>query len=90
MRRGGGGFFQVVNHGIGAKVLEEMVEGARRFYEQDSEVKKEWYTRDGSKKVVYNSNFDLFKAASANWRDTTYCNMAPNTPKPHELPEACR
>ncbi|KAL8486602.1 hypothetical protein ACS0TY_023333 [Phlomoides rotata] len=87
---GAWGFFQVVNHGIPTKVLEEMLEGVRRFYEQDSEVKKEWYTRDGSKTVVYNSNFDLFRAASANWRDTTYCNMAPNTPKPDELPGACR
>lgn len=84
------GFFQVVNHGIPGKVLEEMLEGVRRFYEQDCEVKKEWYTRDGSKTVVYNSNFDLFRAAAANWRDTTYCNMAPVRPKADELPEACR
>ncbi|KAI3459483.1 hypothetical protein Pfo_016146 [Paulownia fortunei] len=84
------GFFQVVNHGIPVKILDEMLEGVRRFYEQDAEVKKEWYTRDGSKTVVYNSNFDLYRAASANWRDTTYCNMAPRTPSPDELPEACR
>ncbi|KAK6122721.1 hypothetical protein DH2020_043540 [Rehmannia glutinosa] len=84
------GFFQVVNHGIPVNILDEMLEGVRRFYEQDFEVKKEWYTRDGSKTVVYNSNFDLFRAGSANWRDTTYCNMAPKTPTPDELPEACR
>lgn len=67
-----------------------MLEGVRRFYEQDSEIKKKWYTRDGSKTVVYNSNFDLFTAASANWRDTTYCNMAPNPPIPGDLPDICR
>ncbi|XP_073158994.1 1-aminocyclopropane-1-carboxylate oxidase homolog 1-like [Henckelia pumila] len=84
------GFFQVINHGIGVSVLDEMLAGTRRFYEQDNEVKKEWYTRDGMKTVVYNSNFDLYRAASANWRDTTYCNMAPMIPNPEELPEACR
>lgn len=84
------GFFQVVNHSIQGKVLDDMLDGVRSFYEQDSEVKKQWYTRDGSKTVVYNSNFDLFRAASTNWRDTTYVNMAPKTPSPHELPEACR
>ncbi|WMV34137.1 hypothetical protein MTR67_027522 [Solanum verrucosum] len=84
------GFFQVVNHGIPRSVLEEMLNGVRRFYEQDTEVKKQWYTRDTSKKVVYNSNFDLFKSASANWRDTTYCNMAPLPPSADELPDACR
>ncbi|XP_031098675.1 1-aminocyclopropane-1-carboxylate oxidase homolog 1-like [Ipomoea triloba] len=84
------GFFQVVNHGIPASVLEEMLDGTRRFYEQDTEVKKEWYTRDSSKRVVYNSNFDLYSAGSANWRDTTYCSMAPHAPSPDELPEACR
>lgn len=84
------GFFQVINHGIPDSVLEEMLDGVRRFYELDTEVKKEWYTRDGSKTVVYNSNFDLYSAASANWRDTTYCNMAPNPPSPENLPKACR
>lgn len=63
------GFFQVINHGIPESVLEEMKRGVRRFYEQDTEVKKLWYTRDSSRAFVYNSNFDLFRAPSANWRD---------------------
>ncbi|XP_027773481.1 1-aminocyclopropane-1-carboxylate oxidase homolog [Solanum pennellii] len=84
------GFFQVVNHGIPQSVMDEMLNGVRRFYEQDTEVKKQWYTRDTSKKCVYNSNFDLFNSASANWRDTTYCNMAPYPPSADELPEAYR
>ncbi|KAK4489643.1 hypothetical protein RD792_005455, partial [Penstemon davidsonii] len=83
------GFFQVVNHGIELSVLDEMLKVVRRFYEEDTQVKKEWYTRDGSKRVVYNSNFDLYNAASGNWRDTNYCSMAPKTPNPEELPHAC-
>lgn len=83
------GFFQVVNHGIPEFVLEEMIDGVRRFYEQETEVKKQWYTRDSTKRFRYNSNFDLYSSPAANWRDTFYCTVAPNPPKPEELPEAC-
>ena len=84
------GFFTVVNHGIPFSVLEEMIQGARRFFEQDTEFKKQWYTRDYTKTVVYNCNFDLNISPAANWRDTCYCYMAPNPPAPEELPDACR
>ncbi|CAI9118226.1 OLC1v1019761C1 [Oldenlandia corymbosa var. corymbosa] len=87
---GKSGFFQIVNHSIPAEVLDEMLDGTRKFYDQDDEVKKQYYTRDGSKTVVYNSNFDLFSAPFANWRDTSYVNMAPKPPNPDELPEVCR
>ncbi|KAL2463659.1 1-aminocyclopropane-1-carboxylate oxidase-like protein 3 [Forsythia ovata] len=80
------GITKVINHGIPDSVLEEMLDGVRRFYEQDTEVKKEWYTRDTTRRVVYNSNFDLYSAPSANWRDTIFCPMAPDLPKPDELP----
>lgn len=84
------GFFQVVNHGIPVSVLEEMLSGIQRFNEQDTEVKKQFYTRDVSRKIVYNSNFDLYTAPAANWRDTFFCFMAPNPPTPEELPDSCR
>ncbi|WOH12736.1 hypothetical protein DCAR_0832246 [Daucus carota subsp. sativus] len=83
------GFFQVVNHGIPVTVLEEMLHGVHRFFEQDTEVKKQFYTRDLSRKVVYNSNFDLFTGRAANWRDSLSCSMAPSPPL-EELPEPCR
>ncbi|XP_027070203.1 1-aminocyclopropane-1-carboxylate oxidase homolog 1-like isoform X1 [Coffea arabica] len=84
------GFFQVINHGIPDDVLEEMLNGVRRFYEQDTEVKKPWYTREpGSRRVVYNSNFDLYSAPVTNWRDTLTCAMAPNPPSPEDLPSVC-
>ncbi|KAE8723785.1 1-aminocyclopropane-1-carboxylate oxidase-like protein [Hibiscus syriacus] len=84
------GFFQIINHGIPASVLEEMKVRARRFFEHDDELKKQLYTRDNSKKVVHNSNFDLLIAPAANWRDSVYCNMAPDPPRPEELPEPFR
>ncbi|KAI3804284.1 hypothetical protein L1987_25709 [Smallanthus sonchifolius] len=86
------GFFQMVNHGIPISVLEEMIKGVLDFHEQETEVKKQWYTRDlsGKTRVVYNSNFDLYAAPVTNWRDSFYCTMAPNPPQPHELPPPCR
>lgn len=84
------GFFQVVNHGIPVSVLEEMISGVARFHEQDSEVKKEWYSRDYTRKVLYNSNFDLYQAPAANWRDSLSCVMAPRQPNPRDLPHVCR
>nr|KYP51950.1 1-aminocyclopropane-1-carboxylate oxidase isogeny 1 [Cajanus cajan] len=84
------GFFQVVNHGIAMSVLEEMKSGVNGFYEQDSEVKRGLYTRDPLRPLVYNSNFDLYSAPAANWRDTFYCFMAPHPPKPQDLPSVCR
>ena len=84
------GFFQIINHGISESVLEEMKEGVRRFFEQETEVKKELYTRDLTKPLIYNSNFDLYSGVSTNWRDTFLCHMAPNPPKPEDLPIICR
>ncbi|XP_021635192.2 1-aminocyclopropane-1-carboxylate oxidase homolog 1-like [Hevea brasiliensis] len=84
------GFFEVVNHGIPASVLKEMMDGVNRFFEQDMDIKKEFFSRDYTQKVVYNSNFDLYSSPSANWRDTVFVQTAPDPPKPEELPAACR
>ncbi|KAJ0860448.1 putative deacetoxyvindoline 4-hydroxylase [Helianthus annuus] len=84
------GFFQVVNHGIPLSVMNETLQGVRRFHEQDVEIKKRFYTRDASRPVVYNSNFDLYTSPTANWRDTFFSFMAPSPPPPEELPEVCR
>ncbi|KAK4482810.1 hypothetical protein RD792_009980 [Penstemon davidsonii] len=84
------GFFQIVNHGIPDIVMKKVLEGVRDFHELDSEVKKQYYSRDFKKKVLYNSNFDLYQAPSVNWRDTLYLIMAPDPPKPEDLPQGCR
>ncbi|KAL4567417.1 hypothetical protein LXL04_023001 [Taraxacum kok-saghyz] len=84
------GIFQIVNHGIPVSVMDEMVQGVRRFNEQDVEVKKGLYTRDLSKTLVYNSNYDMYTSPALNWRDTFFSFMAPSPPPPEELPEVCR
>ncbi|XP_070017654.1 1-aminocyclopropane-1-carboxylate oxidase homolog 3-like [Nicotiana sylvestris] len=69
-----------------------MLRGARRFHEQEIDVKKSYYSRDVARKVMYNYNFNLFheKALAANWKDSLYSVMAPNSAKQEELPETCR
>ncbi|KFK42979.1 hypothetical protein AALP_AA1G063900 [Arabis alpina] len=84
------GFFQVINHGVSLELLEKMKNGVRGFNEQSPEVRKQFYTRDFSKEFVYTSNFDLYTSQAASWRDTFMCYMAPNPPKPHDLPPICR
>ncbi|CAN1807386.1 1-aminocyclopropane-1-carboxylate oxidase homolog 1 [Linum perenne] len=56
------GFFQVVNHGVPANILDEMLAGVHRFFEQDVELKKPYFDHDLTKKVVYTSNYDLYTA----------------------------
>ena len=60
------GFFQVVSHGIDESVLEEMLAAVRRFHELPREVKAEYYSRDSTRRVKFESNFDLYKSRFAN------------------------
>ncbi|KAK6138739.1 hypothetical protein DH2020_027515 [Rehmannia glutinosa] len=85
------GFFQVVNHGISVDVLDGMIDGIRKFHEQDAEVKKEFHSRDMMQKVKYGSNVDLYRSRAANWRDSlTISLLSSDHIEPHELPEICR
>ncbi|KAF8392229.1 hypothetical protein HHK36_022571 [Tetracentron sinense] len=84
------GFFRVINHGIPISVLDGMIDGVRRFHEQDTEVKKEYYTRDPTSKVSFYSNFDLYQSPAANWVDSLLSTMASVSANPEELPVACR
>ncbi|KAG5554422.1 hypothetical protein RHGRI_012076 [Rhododendron griersonianum] len=70
--------------------MDDMINGVRRFHEQDTEVKKGFYSCDLPRKFVYNINFDLYQAPASNRRDTIYCDMAPQPPGPQELPALCR
>ena len=84
------GFFQVVNHGIPFTVLDEMIDGVLRFHEQDTEVKKEFYSRDITKRAYFNTNFDLYVTPAVNWRDSLSCVMGPQPLDPQDLPTVCR
>lgn len=84
------GFFQVINHEIPVTVLREMRDGARRFFDQDQEVKKKWYVTDSTKNIFYNSNVDLSSTLAVRWRDSFHCRMAPDPPNPQLLPPPCR
>jgi len=58
-------FFEVINHGIPTHVLDEMIKGTCRFYQQDVTVRKEYYTCDPNKKVVHISNYSLYHDPAA-------------------------
>ncbi|KAK9153154.1 hypothetical protein Sjap_000634 [Stephania japonica] len=62
------GFFQVVNHGIPMEILDEMLRAVRMFHEQPKEERSKFYSRDVTRKVRYNCNFDLYNSEAANWR----------------------
>ncbi|CAN6208542.1 unnamed protein product [Urochloa humidicola] len=71
--------------------MAAMIAAVRRFNEQPAEAKRPYYTRDTSaRKARFYSNLDLFQSPAACWRDTVFCDMAPEPPLPEELPEALR
>ena len=50
------GFFQIVNHGVPLHIMDEILEGTRRFHEQPRELKKSLYTSDVKQRVMCYSN----------------------------------
>ncbi|TVU32722.1 hypothetical protein EJB05_24473 [Eragrostis curvula] len=80
------GFFQVVNHGIPEAAMSAMLAALQRFNEAPAEARRPYYTRDTARRVKYSSNYDLFQAPVATWRDTLFLEMAPDAPSPEEIP----
>ncbi|KAH9764462.1 1-aminocyclopropane-1-carboxylate oxidase [Citrus sinensis] len=85
------GFFQVINHGVPLNLIQEMIEGVHKFNEQDVEVKKQFYTRERTRNVRFNSNFDLYHSRTASWRDTLAISTSgTKSLEPNEWPKVCR
>ncbi|KAL3329058.1 hypothetical protein AABB24_036252 [Solanum stoloniferum] len=85
------GFFQLINHGIPSSVLEGVIDGTRKFHEQDVEVKKECYSSDPTdRKVRYESNLHLYKpkGKTENSRDSLRISWQDSGHK--EIPPVCR
>lgn len=84
------GFFQVVNHGIPFPLMEKTIKAIIKFHEQDPEIKRQYYSRDVTKRVIFSSNFFLYNTSKATWKDTFRCQIAPVDPNWEELPELLR
>nr|KYP61045.1 1-aminocyclopropane-1-carboxylate oxidase isogeny 1 [Cajanus cajan] len=82
------GFFQIVNHGIPVNIMDGMLDGIMKFFEQDDELKLEFFSHD-HRPFMYNGNSNLYNKVIPSWRDSFFCNMAPNAPKPEDLPSIC-
>ena len=63
---------------------------SQRFHEEPKEAKAEFNTRDRSRKMRLNSNFNLYQSKAASWRDIFVFSMTPVTPQPYELPPSGR
>ncbi|KAL7105451.1 hypothetical protein ACP275_07G045200 [Erythranthe tilingii] len=85
------GFFQVVNHGIPQTVLDGMIEAVRGFNDQDVAEKKKYYSRDNTRRVRFNSSYDLFTSRTASWKDSLTLSFSGLDPiDEDELPPSCR
>ncbi|KAL3329056.1 hypothetical protein AABB24_036250, partial [Solanum stoloniferum] len=81
-------------HRIPSSILEGMIDGTRKFHEQDVEVKKEYYSSDPTaRRVRYDSNLHVYKSKgkTAYWKDSLIIpGFVSGHNEPEEIPEVCR
>ncbi|RVW41257.1 Protein downy mildew resistance 6 [Vitis vinifera] len=63
------GFFQVINHGVAAEMMEKMLEVADEFYRLPVEEKMKLYSDDPTKTMRLSTSFNVNKEKVHNWRD---------------------
>lgn len=80
------GFFRIINHGIPIDVMDEVLEGVKRFHEQPKEMKMEFYTRDLTRRIKYYSTLDLHVTKIGQWRDSLAIDFEDSIVDPQGLP----
>ncbi|KAK6936607.1 Isopenicillin N synthase-like, Fe(2+) 2OG dioxygenase domain [Dillenia turbinata] len=63
------GFFQVTNHGVNTKAVEEMLGIANEFFSLPVEEKLKLYSDDPSRTMRLSTSFNVNKETVHNWRD---------------------
>ncbi|XP_051132874.1 flavanone 3-dioxygenase 2-like [Andrographis paniculata] len=63
------GFFQVVNHGVSRKLVDQVLNVAHEFFNLPVEEKLKLYSDDPSKTVRLSTSFNVNKENVHNWRD---------------------
>ncbi|OMP04937.1 Oxoglutarate/iron-dependent dioxygenase [Corchorus olitorius] len=81
------GMFRMVNHGVPVSIMENMLDGVRRFHEQPLEAKKAWYSRQERGQRIFDRNTNVKVAA---WRDTVACEFPHGVIDEEIIPEICR
>lgn len=63
------GFFQVLNHGIDARIMLAVMAVAREFFRLPAEEKAKLYSDDPARKMRLSTSFNVRKETVHNWRD---------------------
>ncbi|KAH9316217.1 hypothetical protein KI387_024844, partial [Taxus chinensis] len=75
------GFFQVVNHGVPASMIRDMIRVTSEFFELPLPERKKYMSDDMTKPVRYGSSFNQLKDQVLCWRDflKLYCHPSQKT-----------
>ncbi|KAH9330214.1 hypothetical protein KI387_002322 [Taxus chinensis] len=80
------GFFQVVNHGIAADVVENARKVARAFFELPVEEKMKWAREEGKRdQIAGYGRTEGFRGQHSDWMDSLYAFLSPHSLKARHL-----